>query len=179
MISHTHKLIFIHNGKCAGSSINGTIVRDNPEIKYENTHHKFLSQVYKDIYSDYIKVCSVRDPWDRQVSWYHHLKSKCQNMESFEDWVMFSKSDCHTKYNVICYPEIENFDFFIKYENLEDDYQKLCDKLNLRNNGLLNISHNTNRPRINYSSYYTEKSIEAVKERNINVIDKFGYKFKY
>lgn len=174
MISHSHKLIFIHNGKCAGTSIHHTLIRDNPDLTYEKTDHKRLSEVCnpEHDYSDYLKVCSVRDPWDRQVSWYHHLDKHLGINVDFDYWIKNYSS------SVIYYFDIYDYDFYVRYENLEQDYQKLCLKLGLKNNGLLKLDHNNERPDRKYSDYYDETSMQLVADKNNDVINKFGYEFK-
>ena len=68
-------------------------------------------------------------------------------------------------------------DFIIKYENLEEDYDKFCSMFSLKNNGLLINDHNTVRPDKDYRNLYNEKSIDLVREKNIDVISMFNYDF--
>jgi len=175
MISHSHKFIFIHNGKCAGQSIQNTLIRDNPEMSHQDTKHLKLSHPrIKPFCDEYLKVCCVRDPWDRQVSWYHHLKKRGYNTnESFNKFVHASNR------NILSYQYINLFDFYIRFEHLHEDYEKFCKKLGLKDKGLLKDDHGNNRPDVKYSEYYDELSIELVRKRNKNVIDKFNYEFKY
>ena len=174
MISHSHKFIFIHNGKCAGTSIVKSIINDNPGMEYEEIEHSTLSKVTEEgsMYKDYFKICSIRNPWDRQVSWYYHLISIGMNVPEFNQWVNYKGG------SVLTYPDINKFDFFIKFENLENDYEKMCMKFSLNNSRLLKIDHNTKRPNRKYQEHYDDnKSINMVKDKNLNIIRKFNYDF--
>jgi len=174
MISHSHKFIFIHNGKCAGTSIVKYIINDNPGVDYKEIKHDSLSKITEkgSIYKDYFKICSIRNPWDRQVSWYYHCISIGWRVPEFNEWVN------HGRGSVLNYPNLNEFDFIIKFENLEHDYDEMCKKLSLNNNNLFKIDHNTKRPDKKYQEYYDGlNSINTVKYKNSNIISRFNYKF--
>lgn len=74
-ISHTHKLIFVHNPKCAGTSI----------IRYfdmEDWGHDSASkskEKYSKYWDEYKKFTVVRNPWDRFYSNYRYAIMKEEN----------------------------------------------------------------------------------------------------
>lgn len=76
------KLIFTHPAKCAGTSIErafGWHHSKNPD--FESWKHKSLTDHILQVESlgylaaDFLKVSCTRNPWDRMVSWYYHLRS--------------------------------------------------------------------------------------------------------
>lgn len=190
MYSNTHKFIFLHWGKCAGSSIKRALMSiDGLEVKLEQGHSN-LNMMIRAIKADgfnpdqYFKFITVRNPWDREVSLYHHMctiakhspnnpeKSKIQFNGTFEEFL------CHKElYPSIC-PNFEDFDYVVRYEFLKDDFNILCEKLDISNKvELPHIDYNTGRPKINYQSYYNIKTKEMVAKQNSKIIEFFGYKF--
>ena len=183
IICHDKKFVFIHSGKCAGTSIEKTILRDNPNLDFEplpegdsRVHHApyYLLMKLREDLKDYFVFTSVRNPWDRQVSWYYHLVTNnlwnSSRYKDFNHWLTFDKI-------VIFFYDLYKMDFIIKYENLEEDYDKFCSMFSLKNNGLLINDHNTVRPDKDYRNLYNEKSIDLVRQKNIDVISMFNYDF--
>ncbi len=93
MISHHHKLIFIHIPKCAGRSISNALGEpfDHYTAAYYQTH-------YAQHRNDYTTFTTVRNPYGRLVSAYHYIKSEpfhtnhaitnYGNMLPFKGWVL-------------------------------------------------------------------------------------------
>ena len=191
MYSNTHKFIFLHFGKCAGSSIKKSLsLVDGLEVKLERGHTD-LGTMIKLIKEDgfapeqYFKFTCARNPWDRMVSLYHHMSTESErhpnNPEkqkiNFEG--TFEEFLCHQEsYPSIC-PNFEDFDYVVRYEFLKDDFNILCEKLDISNKvELPHIDYNTGRPKINYQSYYNIKTKEMVAKQNLKIIEFFGYKFE-
>lgn len=106
MISHLHKVIFIHISKCAGSSIETALDVDisNLNANYENLfgwcdkrkiylHHATPDELFeynyinKNVWDDYFKVIIIRNPWDRAYSDYKWMKKELKLNGSFKDFV--------------------------------------------------------------------------------------------
>ena len=191
MYSNTHKFIFIHWGKCAGSSIKHALMAiDGLEAKYSNGHtslHDMKKFIKKDGFDpeQYLKFSCVRNPWDREVSLYHHMctiakrwpnnpeKSKIQFNGTFEEFL----------YHQELYPSprgnFEGLDHVVRYEFLQDDFDILCEKLGILHKvELPRIDYNTGRPKTNYQSYYNSKTQEMIAKQSSKIIDLFGYKFR-
>jgi len=191
MYSNTHKFIFLHFGKCAGTSIKKSLsLVDGLEVKLERGHAD-LRTIIKLIKEDgfapeqYFKFTCARNPWDRMVSLYHHMctvserhpndpkKQKINFEGTFEEFL------CRQELYPSIHPNFEDFDYVVRYEFLQDDFNILCEKLDISNKvELPHINYNTGRPKINYQSYYNIKTKEMVAKQNSKIIDFFDYKFE-
>lgn len=93
MISHQHKVIFIHIPKCAGRSISEAFNQpfDHYTASYYQTKHP-------DWWNEYTVFTTVRNPYQRLVSMYHYIKNEPfhanhaitngGNMIPFKNWVL-------------------------------------------------------------------------------------------
>ena len=155
MYSNTHKFIFLHLGKCAGSSIKKSLSSvDGLEVKLERGHTD-LGAMRKLIKEDgfdpeqYFQFTCVRNPWDRMVSLYHHMstvskrwpndpkKLKIQFNGTFEQFA----NSFNTA--VIDYSAL---DYIMRYESLQCDFDFVCDRLNIEPRKLTCIDYDTGRP---------------------------------
>ena len=187
MYSNTHKFIFLHFGKCAGSSIKKSLASiDGLEVKLERGHAD-LGVMKKLIKQDgfnpeqYFKFSCARNPWDRMVSLYHHMstvskrwpndpeKLKIQFNGTFEQFVN------STNTVVSDYSEL---DYIIRYESLQCDFDVVCDRLNIERMKLPCIDYDTGRPTRDYQSYYYGNLQHIVAEKYVKDIEYFGYKFE-
>jgi len=69
MITHDHKLIFIHIPKCAGRSIS-----DAFNQRFDHFTARHYATEYPDCFHVYTKFTVVRNPYDRLVSLFHYIK---------------------------------------------------------------------------------------------------------
>ena len=189
MYSNTHKFIFLHWGKCAGSSIKRALDSiDGLEHKLKRGHSN-LNLMIKSIKADgfdpdqYFKFTTVRNPWDRMVSLYHHMttinKRHPEGSENLKKHFQgtFEEFVHHLESNPPIPPNFEDFDYVVRYEFLQDDFNILCDKLDIPRVELPHIDYETGRPKINYKSYYNLKTKEMIAKENFKTIEKFNYVF--
>lgn len=155
------------------------------------------------IWKDYFKFTAIRNPWDLVVSsyWWEINKKikfkdylKVINLEalmdysqaikklfkpkSFEDFVNnLPKVYINTNYYFDKSGKpIE--DFYIRYENLENDYKKVCKKLSIPYHKLLSLKSKTRTDKRHYSSFYNIESKNKIAKIFKKEIDYFGYKFE-
>lgn len=69
-ISHKHKLIFVHNPKCAGTSIINYFDLED----WGHQHAVKLKEKYSEYWDEYKKFVVIRNPWDRFYSNYRYIK---------------------------------------------------------------------------------------------------------
>lgn len=93
MISHQHKIIYIHIPKCAGRSI-----CDALQQPFDHYTASYYHSEFPQFWNDYTVFSTVRNPYQRLVSMYHYIKNEPYheahaitnfgNMLPFKNWVM-------------------------------------------------------------------------------------------
>lgn len=79
-----------------------------------------------------------------------------------------------------CAPEtlVPWANYYIRYENLNEDFEKICDKYDFGSRKPLGFHKSTYRDRdFSYHEYFTRDERRFVKHRFRHMIDFFGYKF--
>ena len=211
VISDKHKLICIYHSKVACSSIKKSLFPlFNIDQKRHPHLDVFPIRPTWEILTDksYFTFTFVRNPWDRLVSFY---RDKIKGVYSLGDVRLFRKlygrrifrsmtfdklarlvckipdsiSDPHFR-SQICYM-IHNGkvlpDFVGRYENLEEDYNKMCRMKGLSLT-LPHIFQNVPKNKLDikwektdYKIYYSEELKELVGERYRKDIEYFNYTF--
>lgn len=132
------------------------------------------------------KFAFVRNPFDRLISCFKHVIQKGA-LERINDDPKFYREmpfnefvqqinqqttqqmDIHVRPQYTYIPEKP--DFLGRFESLEEDFKKLCEKLNVR----LDLPHKNFTHKTNYKDYYDDKTLELVQkiyEKDFNI---FGY----
>jgi len=198
MISHNKEFIFLHIPKCAGTSVNKTLKKycentfENSK-KSEYAKHAKLPVIRKAIgekrFNEYHKFTIVRNPWDRILSLYFWglnvkphkgIQKSWKKEEDFNSWLInkFIKEDYFklwgNQIDLMKINGVRSIDRIIRFENLKDDWTKLCDHLKIEDD-LQHIYKSGHKP---YYEYYDKKSIDLVRDIYIKDIKKFNYEFK-
>lgn len=148
IVSDSHKFIFFHIAKTAGSSLTYALApysrdydndRDNQKPGWQGryhtlntdrgivgaTHHSVQSANLTGL-EDYFKFAVVRNPFTRYSSYFHkaHIpegRSLEEVLEKFGDYNNISVCKTQKQY---LYPK-EQMDMILRYETLAEDYEKL------------------------------------------------------
>ena len=196
MINHKHKFIFIHIPKCAGSSLHGVFRQYGDDSDFNYGHPTF--QQYCDKYKqsiDYTKIISIRNPWDRLLSTFYYLKGggngyfydielkKIFNIyeTNFKDWVVHFLKEAlelnlpinHFK-PISFYISKKDIDYVIRTENIQEDFDIVCDKIGIPKQELPYINKSKHK---HYTEYYDDETKQIVAEKYAKDIEYFGYKF--
>lgn len=141
------------------------------------------AQLSDEVWNTYLKICNVRNPWDKTVSFFHMHhpdvkgESKDAIVETFRDWLVGARNlgeDLHI-YAIDGQPVIDEF---IHYETLEEDYGRVCERLGVPAVELPSMKANfrgTNK--IPYQEYYDDESREIVAEAYERDIEILGWTF--
>ena len=205
MISFRHKFIFIHIPKTAGTSIvkslsqySEDIVDDKGNIKPNielirlareknikiNNYKHFTYNQYKQLLGGRIKdffiFSVIRTPHERIPSVYYYSKITGVSLTSFigaiQNGVHIIPS-IGIQQNMIdtFIGDVEDI-FLLRFENLNEDWKNLLDKLNLPYLSLdyLNIGR-----RIDYNNLYRDSRLLLVMNKVFGEeIEKYGYEIK-
>ena len=204
LVSHIYKFIYIKNKKVAGSSVESFFGKycQNPNKEYEYTDeidesvskfgiiggrlngkknnwtsHKSATIIKRDlgnsIFNKYVKFCVIRNPYDKMVSRYYWNNSK-QKFSDFAKCTNVSNLDIHCiDGNSVC-------NYFIRFENLEEDIVNLCKILGIKNydlNDLPNHKSSSRKNKSHYRNFYDEETRKIVYENHKKEFELFGYKF--
>jgi|TARA_Y100000310_G_scaffold337028_1_gene423059 hypothetical protein len=201
MIIDKEKLIFIHIPKNAGTSVEIFFMADErkPEAGKHAEKHDTIEMIknkFSNEYETYKKFAIVRNPYDRMVSWYFHLKKEAEKDYAgiwkgfkitieksfpfdFAEWVKDPFKTLYTKWKLsgetsnllnnhqhVWVDETVNI---LKYENLN---KELNDFLKRR----IDLPRKNESSHDHYLKYYDKHSLDIVYERYKEDFEKFNYK---
>ena len=223
MISESHKFIFIHIPKCAGTSIENALssyckkgfLGYDKKLKGFKQHancHELLTHNYitSEMCDSFFKFAFVRNPWDRCVSQYiwrikkggnfvngQHMK--CQkrifihpnfNQKFVRNNVTFLRQFLEKdfpwqemSFEQHMRPQVEfiydctktKLDFIGKFENINNDFSYVCNKLIGEQVELPHANKSSNNQ--NYKQYYDNYTKDLVSEFYYEDIKEFNYTF--
>jgi|MEHZ01.5.fsa_nt_MEHZ011419575.1_11 hypothetical protein len=199
MISHKHKFIFIHIPKTGGTSIerlfdpNAIPTKDasggtgNTCSKHKHWKTSDYETNYPELFDSYFKFMFIRNPWDRLVSRYEwqkfvlpesHIHFKTIEQRTFKQFIKQRVSAIFDKW---CYCDLvcdkngkRVVDFVGRFENLQNDFDIVCDKIGTPRQQLPSTNH---LKRKNYIEYYDNETREIVAQLFQRDIEYFGYQF--
>jgi chondroitin 4-sulfotransferase 11 len=200
VISNKHKFIFVHIPKCAGTSIEFSL-NGSAYVKWD-AHNKIwvqhataeqIKKLYCQNYEDYFSFTFTRNPWDRAISDYFWMKKDLSIEDSFKNYLLLENN-----FNTpnLRYPHLNMtgrgdhilaqsdfilnsngdriVDFIGTFENLQEDFNIVCDKIGIPRKQLPHTNKTKHR---NYTEYYDEETKQIVAQKYAKDIEYFGYKF--
>ena len=187
MISLEKKFIYIHIPKTGGTSICEALKEYETPMLSQHAKLREYEKEGVDLNS-FFKFTSVRNPWERMVSWYlfdqrdkpiiyknsfnlflntisNQLNRDHNNSSQFSPQVDFIKKTDR---------EID-IDFIIRFENLQEDFNGVYNKIGIPEITLpkLNVSGDST----NYKSYYSNYTKNFIGELYKDDIEYFKYVF--
>ncbi|SMD36464.1 Sulfotransferase family protein [Reichenbachiella faecimaris] len=142
----------------------------------------------KNTFDTFLKIAFVRNPWDWHVSQFNYHKQN-RNAFFFKTFQKFSFReyiDWATDPENIKKARSSQFDFlsnnqgelmvdFIgRYENLQEDFNKICDKLQIDEKIPI---VNTSKRNKNYREYYDDYTKNKIEDTFKKDLEKFNYNF--
>lgn len=188
-----YRCIFIHIPKTAGTSILHALGRASgmhdhlPWYVYYNANPRR--------YQAYFSFCFVRNPWDRAYSAYRFfcaggngttdlpMAESILNFASFDHFIVDGLGRGRYRSHptllpqsnfVIAYDDKVMVDFIGRYENIEDDFKIIADRLKLTS-GLPHKNQSPNSQASWMDAYGSAESIAAIAEIYRQDILIFGY----
>lgn len=190
-----NECIFIHIPKTAGTSIILSLNKGKLVPRDHATWHEYKRKSSY-LFEKYYKFSFVRNPWDRIVSSYHYLKQggnqsvqdlEFKNLvidkfETFDSFVLNYLNPDTIWDKKLFWPqwfylldEKNNLqiDFLGKFENLENDYSVLANKLKIN----LKLEKVNTSKRNDYKQYYNIATQDKIGQLYSRDIIKFNYQF--
>jgi Sulfotransferase family len=146
----------------------------------------------REFFDSLFKFAFVRNPWDLQVSSFHHIRRERPHyMEGHDDFAGFLrwKLDPARPYQFHLDTSIELqsdyvvdlhgrliLDFIGRYERIEEDFAEACRHIGIPCPELPHRRQATDRSK-DYRSYYDDETAELVARHFAADIERFGYRF--
>jgi hypothetical protein len=217
LISYRHKFLFVHIAKTGGTSIRAALRRYRWGWPYtapltlcslmsQMTHPRHVlgikfprhakavaakEMLPGEFYQSLFKFTVVRNPWDLQVSSYHHLRREHPGlMQDIPDFRSFlrHKFDPDRPYNFLFDISQERqweyvcdvdgtriVDFIARYETLGRDFETICQHVGIEPPSLPHKRKAEDRS--DYRAYYDDELREQVATHYARDIELFGYAF--
>lgn len=201
MISFEHKAVFVKIPKTAGTSISVALnclhvskphrnilevreIIENARLANGLPQGVYLSP---DWFDRFYKFGFVRNPWSRVVSLYKRKEgiqmAERMSFEKFVDWINYASDTCihpsQHKNQLDWFTDKQGnilVDFVGKFENLNNDWEKVCQHLSIRA-PLPHLRKNPSNKK-HYTEYYTDRTRDIIREKFIVDIEHFGYGFQ-
>ena len=201
MISDKYKCIYIHIPKTGGSSVE--IALDKPQNCWDRQNNVWkqhcsihqLRDIYNVAIDKYYKFTVVRNPWSRAVSdhaWFTKETSNFYNLlkqATLKDYLQCTggyekvahldnptgRGDhFYTQHSYIMIDGKCTMDYIIRFENFQQDFNKVCDKIGISRQQL---PHKNKTKHKHYTEYYDDETRQIVAEIYAKDIEYFGYEF--
>jgi len=217
LISHTHNFLFVHIAKTGGTSVRTALRRYRWSGRYAPAllvtslisqttrprhrlgvkfprHAKAVAaqeMLPGEIFDGLFKFVFVRNPWDLQVSSFHHIRREKPEVlgavKTFREFVDL-KFDPDRPYDFMLdiSRELQSdylvdlhgrtlVDFIGRYENLADDFATACRRIGIAQPPLPHERRAVDRD--DYRRYYDAHTAERVAAHYAPDIERLGYRF--
>lgn len=218
LISYRKNFLFVHIAKTGGTSVRAALRRyrwgswygvplwlagqadqlTRPRhklgLKFPR-HAKAIAakeMLPEPVYRELFKFVVVRNPWDLQVSSYHHIHREkpyvIDGVRSFEDFLKL-KFDPERPYDYMLDTSAELqheyivdlqgrviVDFIGRYERLDEDFETICRRIGIANPGLPHLRRADERG--DYRRYYSDELVDLVAEHYRRDLEVLGYRFE-
>lgn len=216
LLCHRYKFLFVHIAKTGGTSVRRALVpyrRGHPYAVLQflcsrmsgmtghqlgckfPRHSRIVAaeqMLPKEFFDSLFKFAFVRNPWDLQVSSFHHLKRErphlVEGRDDFETFLRWKLDPARPyQYHLDTSIEIQSdylkgpdgktvlVDFVGRYERLQEDFNTVCDRVGIRPFDLPHRRKATDRSA--YREYYDDGTRALVAEYFAEDIERFEYTF--
>ncbi|MFO7858367.1 MAG: sulfotransferase family 2 domain-containing protein [Ectothiorhodospiraceae bacterium] len=217
LISYKHNFLFVHIAKTGGTSVRAALRRyrwggwytlplalASAASQMTRPRHKLgikfprhakavaaLEMLPAEVFNGFFKFTVVRNPWDLQVSSYHHIHREkpevLRGIQGFGDFLRY-KFDPERPYDFMLDISAERqheylvnlrggviVDFIGRYERLEDDFRSVCETIGIRPPALPHLRRATERS--DYRRYYDDALAELVAAHYRRDLELLDYRF--
>lgn len=216
LLSPRRRFLFVHIAKTGGTSVRAALQRGRwtdpgywpmflcSRLSHLSGHRigtklprhaKIIAAkelLPRDYFEALFKFAFVRNPWDLQVSSFHHIRRERPQYlgghDNFADFLRW-KLDPQRPYQFHVDTSIELqtdylidlrgtiiVDFIGRYEHLRDDFAEVCARIGIRPPDLPHRRQARDRSQ-DYRRYYDDATAQLVAERFAPDIERLGYRF--
>jgi len=197
MISLKHEFIFVHIPRTAGTSIEWTLQDetctllpnewDESRVPDAPLNHLTLQQIRDhgflppERFERFFKFCFVRNPWDRLVSEMFYLREigmlDGNDAQAFEEMRNLESVGNHLtlQHDFVTLDSEVGVDFIGRFENLQNDFDRICDIIGIARRQLPFTNTSTRQPHWNY---YDSRTRSWVARRYRRDLEAFGYGYR-
>jgi len=139
--------------------------------------------------NEYFKFTFVRNPWERLISHYFFIQQRERKTRkvagiSFNEWIL--GKNFSFKSTLSLYPQLDwitdengkiGVDFIGRFEKLQEDFNYICDKINVPRQKLTHKKSTSHVFRKPYWKYYNDRTKSVVLNHFKKDIEHFGYEF--
>lgn len=215
LLSIKYNFLFVHIAKTGGTSVRAALAplrwRDPFYIPQfiasrlsHATGHRIASKLPRhariiaakemlpmEFFDKLFKFVFVRNPWDLQVSSWHHLRRErphlVEHIPDFKDFIRWKLDpDRPYQYHIDTSIELQTdylmdldgtilVDFIGKYEDLLEDYEEACRRIGIKPPPLPHKRKAVDRTQ--YKKYYDDKTAQLLAEYFKTDIETFGYSY--
>jgi len=216
LLSPKHQFLFIHIAKTGGTSVRAALARGRwgdpwywPMFLCSRFSHlsghrigtklprhaKVIAAkelLPREVFAALFKFAFVRNPWDLQVSSYHHIRRERpqhlgghRDFESFLRWKL--NPERPPQYHLDTSIELQTdylidlrgqliVDYIGRYERLEKDFAEICARIGIVAPRLPHRRQANDRS-ADYRRYYTDETAELIQRHFAADIERLGYRF--
>jgi hypothetical protein len=202
MICEELELLFINIARNASQSIRAAFKQAYKDYKFTNRHNSIrdiCAPLPEGVMGIYKSFSISRNPYDRVVSmwlfgrkWHTTFK---QFLKNIEDGEYKSKPGVYSRQSGLCmnwmnYPQTNwitddsgkiRVDKIIRFENLQEDMDKLCDEWELKRLNIPKINTSevrTGKRRMKWTRYYDNESLLIAGKLFKKDFETFGYELE-
>lgn len=215
LLSYRYNFLFVHIAKTGGTSVRAALAplrwRDPlylPAFLSSRlshlTGHRIASKLPRhakviaakemlphEVFEKLFKFAFVRNPWDLQVSSWHHIRRErphlLRGIEDFPTFIRWKLDPARPyQYHIDTSIELQSdylkdlsgkiiVDFIGHYETLQEDFDKVCRTIGIAPKQLPHKRQAKDRS--DYRKYYSDEIAELVAQHFRPDIEAFGYTF--
>lgn len=140
--------------------------------------YKLKNRIPDKIWNNYFKFCFERNPWDKSISHYYWRRGRHPEM-SFEEYLNGNRLCYNHPIYMDGQQESVIVDFVGYFENLEEDFRKVCEIIGIPFEGLpkVNVSKNRKQTKEEFFSGENKKFVDVIKKLYRKEIELHDYKF--
>lgn len=216
LLSVKHRFLFVHIAKTGGTSVRAALARRRwldpwywpmfvcSRLSHLSGHRiasklprhakaiAAMEMLPREFFDDLFKFAFVRNPWDLQVSSFHHIRrERPQYLGGHDDFKEFLRwklaPDRPGQYHLDTSIQLQSdylvdlhgnliVDYIGRYERLEQDFSEACSRIGIPAPALPHRRQASDRS-ADYRRYYDDESATLVADRFAPDIEQLGYRF--